>query len=279
MTPATRRAPSSCRARRARAPLLWRGGGDGGGGGGGCRGGAGRASPASLRSRRRQHGGQCAQVGGERGGERAHKARQGALLAERRDERRVAPRAARDAAVLQRVLVLIERRRVGGELCFGRRGGKADTHSSFAGPSGASGSSPGGSRWKSCPSTTSRANGINSGGGAAPAVSSNGWPSARSRYFPSSSSLRPSSAPSPSSDSSNGSVHSGPSAGALGAAATTAALGLRRRQRRLWRRWSGAALPNPQRRVAEVGGVDGDARATRQRPQRGAMACPWRRRG
>ena len=51
----------------------------------GTRGRASASRSGSLRSRRRQHGGQCAQVGGERGGERAHKAREGALLAERRE--------------------------------------------------------------------------------------------------------------------------------------------------------------------------------------------------
>ena len=92
MTSASRRAPSSCRARRARTPLpvarRWRR----------------RRRRWRLRQLRRSRSPRRppppaaaarwsrAQVGGERGGERAHKARAGALLAERRDERRVAPR-------------------------------------------------------------------------------------------------------------------------------------------------------------------------------------------
>ena len=221
---------------------------------------------AGLRSRRRQHGGQCAQVGGERGGERAHKAREGVLLAERRDERRVAPRAARRG----RSAANTRPRRassVGGELFSAAAATRRNAHSSFAGrgASGARQAAAGGGR---APSTTSRANGISSGGGAAPAVRSNVWPSARSRYFSSSSSLRPSSAPSPSSDSSSGSVHNGPSAGAPGAAATTAALRLAAPTGALWQRRSGAALPNPQRRVPK-------SAASTTRAPRGSGRSAW----
>ena len=155
---------------RARArSRRWRSGGDGGGGGGGCRGGAGRPTFAGLSEP--AAAARWAMRAGRRRARRRARSQGPRGRASRRASRRAPSGAASRAsiaAILQRVLVLVERRRVGGELrpaAAATRRNALDAR--LRSPSGAR-SRAARQRWEVAPAITSRANGISSGGGAAP---------------------------------------------------------------------------------------------------------------